>query len=318
MIADTLTFGLGHLLIGKNKDDDSGRLKRQRSVMLPFDCGHKRPNLKFSPFNAGIIRIQKDELDEASETERDRVERLEDEEDERLEEDDVHNNEEQTLLPKRIIGTATRQRHKYYRHFRALWRKLPTSMQTALAGVRNFINPPLIGMLIGLTIGLIPPFKQAFFSESEKGIFTTWLTSSVNNIGELFPVLQVIVVGVKLSQSLRQMKTGRESGRLPWLPTIWVLSVRLIIWPAISIPLIWTIASKTNVIEPDPFLLFALAIMPAGPPALKLTALADITGSTEEEKMSIAKFLTVAYAFSPVMAFAVVGALRAAESVIGK
>jgi len=36
-----------------------------------------------------------------------------------------------------------------------------------------------------------------------------------------------------------------------------------------------------------------MMLMPVGPPALKLTALADVTGSDDKEKMSIAKFLTV-------------------------
>ena len=34
-------------------------------------------------------------------------------------------------------------------------------------------------------------------------------------------------------------------------------------------------------------------LMPTGPPAMKLTALADVSGSNEDEKMSIAKFLCV-------------------------
>lgn len=36
-----------------------------------------------------------------------------------------------------------------------------------------------------------------------------------------------------------------------------------------------------------------MMLMPAGPPAMKLTALADVSGAGEREKMSIAKFLTV-------------------------
>lgn len=39
-----------------------------------------------------------------------------------------------------------------------------------------------------------------------------------------------------------------------------------------------------------------MMLMPTGPPALKLTALADVSGAGEEEKMSIAKFLTVCLA----------------------
>lgn len=40
---------------------------------------------------------------------------------------------------------------------------------------------------------------------------------------------------------------------------------------------------------------FCLMLMPTGPPAMKLTALADVNGSKESEKMAIAKFLTVIF-----------------------
>lgn len=36
-----------------------------------------------------------------------------------------------------------------------------------------------------------------------------------------------------------------------------------------------------------------MMLMPTGPSAMKLTALADVNGSNEGEKMSIAKFLSV-------------------------
>ena len=56
---------------------------------------------------------------------------------------------------------------------------------------------------------------------------------------------------------------------------------------------VWVLASKTNVLSDDPILWFAMMLMPCGPPAMKLTALADVSGAGDEEKMSIAKFLTV-------------------------
>ena len=49
---------------------------------------------------------------------------------------------------------------------------------------------------------------------------------------------------------------------------------------------------------------------------MKLTALADVNGSPEGEKLSIAKFLTIVYAISPIISFAVVGSLIASEAVI--
>jgi len=39
--------------------------------------------------------------------------------------------------------------------------------------------------------------------------------------------------------------------------------------------------------------------------------MADVSGSEEDEKMAIAKFIAVSYAVSPVICFAVVGSLKA-------
>ena len=57
--------------------------------------------------------------------------------------------------------------------------------------------------------------------------------------------------------------------------------------------MIYLFASHTSLLDADPILWFAMMLMPTGPPAMKLTALADIAGSNEQEKMSIAKFICV-------------------------
>ena len=67
---------------------------------------------------------------------------------------------------------------------------------------------------------------------------------------------------------------------------------------SISISVIYLLASHTNLLDADPILWFTMMLMPTGPPAMKLTALADVSGSTEMEKMSIAKFLCVSVPFS--------------------
>jgi predicted permease len=101
-----------------------------------------------------------------------------------------------------------------------------------LALVTQFISPPLVGALIGAILGFVPPFKKAFFNDSEDGgIFNAWLTVSLKNIGELFVTLQVIVVGIKLAHSLRRMRRGHDSGNLHWLPLSMVVLIRFIIWP---------------------------------------------------------------------------------------
>lgn len=62
---------------------------------------------------------------------------------------------------------------------------------------------------------------------------------------------------------------------------------------SISISLIYLVASRTRWLPQDPMLWFTMMLMPTGPPALKLTALAEINSSNEDEKLSITKFLMV-------------------------
>ena len=159
----------------------------------------------------------------------------------------------------------------------------------------EFVNAPLLGAVIGAVIGLTPPLHRAFFNDStEGGFLNAWLTTSLKKVGELFVTLQVVVVGVSLSSSLRKMKRGDDEGIvLPWMPTLFVLLVRFVLWPIVSIATIWGLSTKTNALSEDPVLWFAMMLMPAGPPAMKLVAMADVNGANEGEKMIIAKLLTV-------------------------
>lgn len=84
-----------------------------------------------------------------------------------------------------------------------------------------------------------------------------------------------------------------DSGPVPWGATTFVLVVRFIAWPAISITIIWALSSKTGFLDSDPMLWFSMMLMPTGPPALGLIALADVADDSEDDKMSIAKFLVV-------------------------
>lgn len=141
-------------------------------------------------------------------------------------------NEQTSLLPDPIVRRSKNAGSEGYQKGKKYWDKLPSWAQSLLSFCYAFLNAPLIGALIGAIIGLTPPLHKAFFSDQQDGgIFKAWLTTSVENVGDLFAALQVVVVGVKLSDSLRRMKKGEESGKVPWIPMIFVLGVRLIIWP---------------------------------------------------------------------------------------
>ena len=47
---------------------------------------------------------------------------------------------------------------------------------------------------------------------------------------------------------------------------------------------------------------------------MNLTSLAEVAGSGEDEKLSLSKFLVISYAISPLLAFTVVGSLKACQA----
>lgn len=220
-----------------------------------------------------------------------------------------------SLLPNVIRGAEDRAESAAYQRGKRRWDTFSPRTQTVLSFLYDFCNAPLIGAVIGAIIGLTPPLHRAFFNDSfEGGIFTAWLTSSMQNAGDLFVSLQVVVVGVSLASSLRKMKRGEAGGQLPWKAATFVLIIRFVVWPVISISVIWLLATKTQVLDADPILWFTMMLMPTGPPAMKLIAMADVNGADESEKMSIAKLLTLSYALSPLLALTVVGALKVSEA----
>jgi len=211
-------------------------------------------------------------------------------------EDAVHANEQTSLLPQQTARTATRSGYSILARCQTAFASLPTFLQQTLSFLAMFLNPPFIGTCIGVLIGLVPALHTLFFEDQQHGGYlNAWLTAALKNVGDLFAALQVIVVGIKLSSSLLKWKKGEASGSMPWGPWALVTFVRFVLWPAIAIPLVYVFATKTSVLDQEPILWFAMMLMPTGPPALSITAMADVSGADEEQKLSIAKFLTVSF-----------------------
>ncbi|KAI9373524.1 hypothetical protein BJX61DRAFT_378531 [Aspergillus egyptiacus] len=187
-----------------------------------------------------------------------------------------------------------------------------------------FDNPAadvaILCTIIGAVLGLVPPLHRAFFNDYEDGgIFNAWLTSSIKNTGKLFTTLQVIFVGCELGVSFERMGRGGSGGRAsnPGVKAILtIFFIRLVLWPAISISLIYALAKKTGLLRSDPVLWFSLMLMPAGPPALVIQGLAELARATEVQKMTIAKTLTIMYMLSPCISFTITGALKASQAAL--
>ena len=140
--------------------------------------------------------------------------------------------EHTSLIPDFLVSRGAKAEHVSYLVGKKYWDRFPHWAQTLLAFFYAFCHAPLMGAIIGAIIGLAPPLHRAFFNDQQDGgFFNAWLTISVKNVGQLFAALQVVVVGVRLSKSLRRMKRGEESGTVPWRPMVFVFFVRFALWP---------------------------------------------------------------------------------------
>ncbi|PYH80979.1 hypothetical protein BO82DRAFT_354969 [Aspergillus uvarum CBS 121591] len=177
----------------------------------------------------------------------------------------------------------------------------------------------LLGLFLGGLLGLTPPLHRAFFNKNEDGgIFNAWLVLSIKNIGKLFTTLQLFIVGGKLGVSFQNIQRSAKSGHVPWRAVVFVFLVRFVLWPAISISLVYVFAAKTSLLGDDPILWFSMMLMPTGPPSLVISGLAELANVSEEEKLTVVKALTSQYCLSPFTSFTVAGALHASEKIFAQ
>jgi predicted permease len=178
---------------------------------------------------------------------------------------------------------------------RRRWNHMSPRMKWWSLFILDFFNAPLLGALIGTIIGLVPVFHRAFFNSSEDGgIFSAWLTSSLKSVGGLFVSLPVVVVGITLFCSTKEAYENNENVfSMPWLTLSYIVAVRFIAWPAVSISTIYILATKTALLGSDPILWFCLMMMPTGPSAMKLITLVQVAEGSKDTERQISKLLTV-------------------------
>jgi predicted permease len=176
------------------------------------------------------------------------------------------------------------------------WMHLGERTKWWLLLLYDFLNAPLLGAILGAIIGLVPALHTAFFADTQDGgIFSAWLTASLKNVGMVFVPLPVVVAGVSLYLSMQRVSSRVGT---PWLTTIFILVVRFVVWPVLSIGIIYVFAKNTGVLGDDPMLWFAMMLMPTGPPAMKLITMVEVSDADEEDEHKIAKLLTASFPFS--------------------
>ncbi|KZP30694.1 hypothetical protein FIBSPDRAFT_850135 [Athelia psychrophila] len=75
---------------------------------------------------------------------------------------------------------------------------------------KAWMNPVLVGGLVALILGIIPPFHAAFFSPG--GVFTNTNTKAADNLGGLFYALQMFTLGRRSRSRRPRRRLSRPCG----------------------------------------------------------------------------------------------------------
>lgn len=159
IVSNSLTFSLGPRLLDHEEAPDADRLERK---------------VQPQPEDAQTTRRELENAHEES-----------------------HANGEATentsLLPEYIVQCGAEAEANGYNKGKHVWNRMGPRTRSFLDLLYAFLNAPLIGAVLGAIIGMTPPLHRAFFNEPQQGgIFKAWLTSCIQNVGNIFAALQVL------------------------------------------------------------------------------------------------------------------------------
>lgn len=119
------------------------------------------------------------------------------------------NNETQPLLTKQ---RAKRVSNSIGSKLKAVWES-----------VGEYLNPPMIGGGVAVILGLIPFMRHALFDNTG---FLSPIAESIKNLGKLYTVLQMFVLGAHLY--------SKQGGRPAVLPMLYLLVMRFAVMTALG------------------------------------------------------------------------------------
>ncbi|KZS96342.1 hypothetical protein SISNIDRAFT_407232 [Sistotremastrum niveocremeum HHB9708] len=215
--------------------------------------------------------------------------------------------------------------HNPKKKINGIYSRFPKPIRAFVKFIYEFLNPPLVAVILAVIIGKIPPLRKAFFDDEENGgVLNAWFTISIENIGGLFTSLQMFVVGSKLYAALQRSSKPEEEdvensidlpqdNKLGVASSIYLILLRFVILPAFSTSVVYLLLKHTKILGSDPTLWFALIIAGSGPPAIRIASLSEMSGQSEKTQQAIARMLTGFYIITPLVSFAVVAGLKVCD-----
>ncbi len=166
------------------------------------------------------------------------------------------------------------------------------------------LNPPLVGGLAAIAFGLVPLAQAQLFASSG---WLSPLADAVKNIGSLYTVMQMLVLGAHLY--------SKRGGRAPVWSTLWLFAYRFFLAPALSVGLVAVLQKHAPAVigNDEAAFRFVLMIGNVGPPALTLSAIAEMSDLPEETEGEVSQVLLLSYAATPLIALSITAALEVVQ-----
>lgn len=173
----------------------------------------------------------------------------------------------------------------------ALYNRLPTGLQKALsrtsngmrrfiAGVWDFMNPPLWAMLVAIIVASVPSLQRLFFNEGT--FISNSVTRAINQNGQVAVPLILVVLGANLERNTvpqeaqEDMDDAGEEKRL----IIASLVGRMLLPTIIMAPLLALLAKYVPVsIVDDPIFIIVCFLLTGAPSALQLAQICQINNT---------------------------------------
>jgi predicted permease len=185
-------------------------------------------------------------------------------------------------LPHGIKGVVPRARF-YVRRFYIHTKHSATRASQKVAGLWEFMNPPLWAMLIAVVVASIPDLQHLFFAEGS--FIANSVTRAVTQSGGVAVPLILVVLGANLARNTLPKEAHDESSEENQIGTkllVASLISRMLLPTIIMAPLLALAAKYVPIsILDDPIFVIVCFLLTGAPSALQLAQICQINGVYE-------------------------------------
>ena len=149
-----------------------------------------------------------------------------------------------------------------------------------LHGLGDFMNPPLVAILLAIVVALVPALHQVFFTEGT--FINNSITSAISQSGDVAIPLILVVLGANLAKNtIVEDPNDPASGHRAENRKILIASLvsRMVLPTIVMIPLLALVVKKLSIsIMGDPVFIVVCFLLSGAPSALQLAQICQING----------------------------------------